>query len=117
MELDDVREHRGYRMAIGVGLVSYGLIHLVIAWLAAQIALGGKGDASQTGALTELAGNPPTQLRLIKQLLSANATESDLAAVQRRLGVESTAYERLEDAPVLGHGEPVGAIVAVGIRE
>ena len=33
---------------------------------------------------TELAGNPPTQLRLIKELLSANATESDLAAVQRR---------------------------------
>lgn len=58
MELDDVREHRGYRIAIGVGLVSYGLIHLVIAWLAAQIALGGKGDASQTGALAELAGNP-----------------------------------------------------------
>jgi L-asparaginase II len=40
-----------------------------------------------------------------------------LAAVLRRLGVVSTAYERLEDAPVLGHGEPVGAIVAVGIRE
>ena len=40
-----------------------------------------------------------------------------LAAVLRRLGVESTAYERLEDAPVLGHGQPVGAIVAVGIRE
>ena len=32
----------------------------------------------------ELAGNPPTQLRLIKQLLSANADETDLAVVQRR---------------------------------
>jgi L-asparaginase II len=38
-----------------------------------------------------------------------------LAAVLRRLGVRSTAYDRLEDAPVLGHGEPVGAVVAVGI--
>ena len=38
-----------------------------------------------------------------------------LAAVLRRLSVESTAYERLEDAPILGHGEPVGAVVAVGI--
>ncbi len=38
-----------------------------------------------------------------------------LAAVLRRLGVESAAYERLEDAPILGHGRPVGAIVAVGI--
>jgi enoyl-CoA hydratase/carnithine racemase len=32
----------------------------------------------------ELAGNPPTQLRQIKALLSANAGETDLAAVQRR---------------------------------
>ena len=35
----------------------------------------------------------------------------------RRLGVESPAYARLEDAPVLGHGQPVGAVVAVGIEE
>ncbi|NHI18614.1 asparaginase [Phycicoccus endophyticus] len=40
-----------------------------------------------------------------------------LAALLRRLGVESTAYGRLEDAPVLGHGEPVGAVVAVGLEE
>ena len=32
----------------------------------------------------ELAANPPTQLRLIKQLLTQNAGETDLAAVQRR---------------------------------
>ena len=32
----------------------------------------------------ELAGNPPTQLRMIKELLSANAMETDLSAVQRR---------------------------------
>ena len=32
----------------------------------------------------ELAGNPPTQLRLIKQLLTQNAGETDLAAVQQR---------------------------------
>jgi L-asparaginase II len=38
-----------------------------------------------------------------------------LAAALRRLGVESAALAQLEDSPVLGHGEPVGAIVAVGI--
>jgi L-asparaginase II len=38
-----------------------------------------------------------------------------LAAVLRRLGVESAALAQLENAPVLGHGEPVGAIVAVNI--
>ena len=34
----------------------------------------------------ELAANPPAQLRMIKELLSANAMETDLAAVQRREG-------------------------------
>ncbi|HEV7171280.1 asparaginase [Pedococcus sp.] len=38
-----------------------------------------------------------------------------LAAVLRRLGVESGALAQLESSPVLGHGEPVGAIVAVNI--
>jgi L-asparaginase II len=38
-----------------------------------------------------------------------------LAAALRRLGVESTALAQLEHSPVLGHGEPVGAIVAVNI--
>jgi L-asparaginase II len=38
-----------------------------------------------------------------------------LAAALRRLGVQSPALERLEDSPVLGHGEPVGAIVAVNL--
>jgi L-asparaginase II len=37
-----------------------------------------------------------------------------LAAALRRLGVQSPALEHLEDVPVLGHGEPVGAIIAVG---
>jgi len=32
----------------------------------------------------EFAANPPTQLRMIKELLSVNATEGDLATVQRR---------------------------------
>ena len=38
-----------------------------------------------------------------------------LAAALRRLGVESGALESLERAPVLGHGQPVGAVVAVGL--
>jgi L-asparaginase II len=38
-----------------------------------------------------------------------------VAAALRRLGVESEAFDVLENAPVLGHGEPVGAVVAVGL--
>ncbi len=40
-----------------------------------------------TAALADaelLAGNPPPQLRMIKELLTANASEADLSAVQRR---------------------------------
>ena len=40
-----------------------------------------------------------------------------LAAVLRHLGVQSSAYARLQDAPILGHGQPVGAIVAVGFED
>ena len=38
-----------------------------------------------------------------------------LAALLRRVGVESPALGQLAEAPVLGHGEPVGAVVAVGV--
>ena len=42
--------------AIRAGLVAYGIVHLMIAWLAAQLALGEReGKASSTGALQELA--------------------------------------------------------------
>jgi hypothetical protein len=43
---------------VGVGLVSYGLLHLVIAWIALQLVFGKRGDASQQGALSQLARQP-----------------------------------------------------------
>ncbi len=50
-----LRQTRGYRVLVTVGLASYGLIHLLIAWIAVRIAWGGGGDASQQGALGALA--------------------------------------------------------------
>ncbi len=42
-----------------VGLVAYGVVHLLIAWLALQLAWGGGGEeASQSGALQTLAEEP-----------------------------------------------------------
>ncbi len=38
-----------------------------------------------------------------------------LSAVLRHLGVQSSAYQTLQAPPILGHGEPVGAVVAVGL--
>lgn len=42
-----------------VGLVAYGVVHLLIAWLALQLAWGGGGgEASQSGAMQTLAEEP-----------------------------------------------------------
>jgi hypothetical protein len=42
-----------------VGLIAYGIVHLLIAWLALQLAWGGGGQsADQSGALATLAGQP-----------------------------------------------------------
>lgn len=41
---------------VRIGLVAYGLVHLVVAWTAIQLALGeSQGKANQTGALQQLA--------------------------------------------------------------
>lgn len=45
--------------AVRVGLVAYGIVHILIAWLAVQLAIGhGAGSASGSGALSELAQKP-----------------------------------------------------------
>ncbi|CAA9388322.1 MAG: hypothetical protein AVDCRST_MAG60-1362 [uncultured Nocardioides sp.] len=45
--------------AVRAGLVAYGLVHLIVAWLAAQLALGEKSEnASNTGALHALSEQP-----------------------------------------------------------
>lgn len=51
--------------AVRVGLVSYGIVHLLIAWLALQLALGSSaGSASSKGALSEVAQKPLGQISL-----------------------------------------------------
>jgi hypothetical protein len=45
--------------AVRIGLVAYGVVHLLIGWLAVQLALGDHSkEASAKGALTELAQKP-----------------------------------------------------------
>ena len=57
-DVGQVRRSRGYHVIVGVGLVSYGLVHLVLAWLALQIAFGGRRDASAEGAMKQLTQQP-----------------------------------------------------------
>jgi hypothetical protein len=52
--------------AVRVGLVSYGVVHLLIAWLALRLAFGdGGGSASSQGALHQLARTPVGRVSLV----------------------------------------------------
>jgi hypothetical protein len=54
----DVRRSRPYHALIGVGLISYGVIHLVVAWIALQLVFGKRAEASPEGALSQLGKQP-----------------------------------------------------------
>jgi hypothetical protein len=60
MKLGVRRAHDGaLDVAVRAGLVAYGVVHLLIAWLALQIAFGEAGEsASSSGAMKTLAQQP-----------------------------------------------------------
>jgi hypothetical protein len=59
MKTETVTQNEGYRSLVAVGLISYGLVHAVIAWIALQLAWGGgSGEASSQGALRQLGRQP-----------------------------------------------------------
>jgi len=53
-------DSKPFRILLTVGLIAYGLVHILIGWIALQIAWfgGGGEEASQKGALAEIAGGP-----------------------------------------------------------
>ena len=56
-----VETSSAYQWLVRVGLIFYGLVHLLVAWLAIRLALGVGGsdeEASNTGALRSLAETP-----------------------------------------------------------
>lgn len=53
------RDSMTFRVLVGVGLVSFGIVHLLVAWVALQLAWGGGGkSADQQGALQQLSNTP-----------------------------------------------------------
>lgn len=55
----DARESDWLDYAIRAGLIAYGVVHLIIAWLAVQVAFGESNkNASNSGALQTLAKQP-----------------------------------------------------------
>jgi hypothetical protein len=58
VDIAEVQRSKGYHALVSVGLASYGLLHLVVGWIAVQVAFGKQGDASQQGALGQLTKQP-----------------------------------------------------------
>jgi hypothetical protein len=56
--VDEVRRSRPYHVLVSIGLISYGLLHLVVAWIALQLVFGKRADASPEGALSQLGKQP-----------------------------------------------------------
>ncbi|MGY1654089.1 DUF1206 domain-containing protein [Geodermatophilus sp. SYSU D01119] len=55
----EVTDHPVLRALARVGLVAYGVVHLLIAWLTWRVSRGAEeADADQTGALHAVAGTP-----------------------------------------------------------
>lgn len=50
-----IHQSTGFDVIVGVGLVTYGIVHLLIAWIAVRIAWTGRGNDSQDAALAALA--------------------------------------------------------------
>ncbi len=54
-----VENSKSFSLLVTVGLTAYGVVHLVVAWIALQLAwTGTKQQASQKGAFQQMASNP-----------------------------------------------------------
>ena len=59
MQHRDVSDNVWFERGVRLGLVAYGVVHLLIAWLALQLAFGDRSGApSEQGAMMELAQKP-----------------------------------------------------------
>lgn len=55
----EAADSKGLEVLARVGMVAYGLVHLLVGWLALQVAWSGGGEnADQSGALSQLAEQP-----------------------------------------------------------
>src|SRR5215217_6338283 len=55
VDLEGIRHSRGYQVLVKVGLASYSVVHLLVAWLTVNVALGERGNTSPGGALQQVA--------------------------------------------------------------
>ncbi|QDP97571.1 DUF1206 domain-containing protein [Microlunatus elymi] len=60
-----IRRTRGYRWLVALGLCAYGVVHLLVAGIALQVAWSGGGQPSEQGALRAIASTPVGPVVLI----------------------------------------------------
>ncbi|CRK57392.1 Membrane protein, putative [Alloactinosynnema sp. L-07] len=54
----EVRENPALQVAGRIGMLFYGAVHLLIAWLAAQVVFGDRAQSDSKGALAEISKSP-----------------------------------------------------------
>nr|WP_281496820.1 DUF1206 domain-containing protein [Ornithinimicrobium sp. F0845] len=91
-----------------IGYAGSGLVHLLIAWIAGQVALGGSGEADETGALQQLKGTPVGGV-LLWGIAGAFAALAVWHLVEALLPRHESAKDQL-----LGRGKAVGKAVVYG---
>lgn len=60
-----VHQSGAFRTLVMVGLICYGVIHVLLGWLAIQLAIGGGGETSTGGALKDLASKPLGEVLMV----------------------------------------------------
>lgn len=112
-----ITDSRPYRWLVRGGLIAFGIVHLLVAYLAGRLALGQPAeDASQTGAMRELASAPGGMILLVAVAvgLAAIAVWQFLFAVLER---SSTDREMWRNRAVgLGRGITYVALALAAAR-
>jgi hypothetical protein len=97
------------------GLVAWGIVHLTLAWICAQVAFGERGgDADQSGALATLAGSPGgTPLLVLLGVGFLGCAGWQLTEVVRGHGERSAGVQRAAYRAVSGGRMVLFAALAV----
>lgn len=118
----EARNSAWFDHAVRFGMVAYGLVHFLIAWLSVQLALGDRGESvSGQGALAELATQPFG--RVVVWLVTAGMVLLvlwrlvDLIWGHRHEDGTDLWRDRAEDAVMVGvYGTLAGAAFSVALR-
>ena len=101
-----------------LGMSGYGVVHLLLAWLTAQVAFGGGGEADQKGAVSTIAGQPfgAVLLWILAVLLAGFGLWQLLAAAVGYQWMRDEKQRLRRRLGVAGRGVVVLALAAYAIK-